>query len=181
MTDALDIGCGTLTSHTARGNVNIDLTRRPKNRPENFVCGDANHLPFKNESFDKVSFYEVIEHVENPSQCIREITRTLKSDGSCEVSTPNPTHWRILLRHLLHRRYVPWIEHIAMWGIPELENLLRTCGLRVVEEDYVTVKEREKFDRWTHRIADGIVHKLSLCHALTGRSVWVKAVKVNGE
>jgi hypothetical protein len=68
-----------------------------------------------------------------------------------------------------------------MWGIPELENLLRTCGLRVVEEDYVTVKEREKFDRWTHRIADGIGHKLSLCHALTGRSVWVKAVKVNGE
>jgi SAM-dependent methyltransferase len=176
--ETLDIGCGSLGSHKARGTVNLDLNPNPAIKPPNFVPGNANNLPFMNEQFEHVLFLEIIEHVENPTKCLREAHRVLKQNGTIEVSTPNPTHWRILLRHLLHVKYVPWREHIAMWGIPELTNLLRDCGFKVVEEDYVLDGDREKHEKMLHRVPDYIVHKLSLCHALTGRSVWVKAVKV---
>ncbi|OGQ78041.1 MAG: hypothetical protein A3F90_15015 [Deltaproteobacteria bacterium RIFCSPLOWO2_12_FULL_60_19] len=46
-------------------------------------------LPFKNETFDAVNLIEVIEHIENQPQLIREIARVLKADGEVVISTPN--------------------------------------------------------------------------------------------
>jgi hypothetical protein len=85
------------------------------------------------------------------------------------------------MRHLFHKRIVPWKEHIALWGIAELENLVRLVGFVVVKSEYVSVPEREKFEAKKHRYADLLVHKLSLCHALTGRSVQVTAKKAGVE
>ncbi len=174
----LDIGCGSLTSHTARGDINFDLETNPVNRPPNFVPGDAHNLPFKNEQFESILFLEVIEHVENPCRCLREIWRVLKKDGIVRVSTPNPTHWRILLRNLLHVRTSVWKDHIFLWSYAELENLLWKCGFEVVKVEYILDPDRERFEKWTHRIPDRLIHKLSLCHALTGRSIEVIARKI---
>jgi 2-polyprenyl-3-methyl-5-hydroxy-6-metoxy-1,4-benzoquinol methylase len=176
---SLDIGCGSLDSHKARGDVNLDLDPNPINRPDNFVPGDAHNLPFEPETFEHVKFFEVIEHVENPTKCIREIWRVLKPDGIMEVSTPNPNHYRIILRHLFHKEVVPWKEHIALWGYAELRNLLLLNGFKIIKYDYVLDADRERHEKGSHRLPDKIMHKLSLCHALTGRSVWIKAVKVD--
>jgi 2-polyprenyl-3-methyl-5-hydroxy-6-metoxy-1,4-benzoquinol methylase len=46
-------------------------------------------LPFKDATFDAVNLVEVIEHIENQAQLIREITRLLKRGGSVVISTPN--------------------------------------------------------------------------------------------
>jgi len=173
----LDIGSGTLISHTARGDVNLDLTLHPVNKPQNFFAGDTNKLPFQNESFESITFLEVIEHVKNPSRCLNEIWRVLKPNGLIEVSTPNPTNWRILLRLFLHKKCKPWREHISCWGLAELTNLLRTVGFEVVKHDYIVDSERNKFEKWTHRYIEAFMHKISLCHALTGRSLYVVAKK----
>ncbi len=51
---------------------------------------DLNHfLPFRSGSFDAVNIVEVIEHIENQPQLIREIGRVLKPGGTLLVSTPN--------------------------------------------------------------------------------------------
>jgi SAM-dependent methyltransferase len=46
-------------------------------------------LPFQPASFDAVDLVEVIEHIENQPQLLREIARVLKPDGVVLVSTPN--------------------------------------------------------------------------------------------
>jgi SAM-dependent methyltransferase len=46
-------------------------------------------LPFKSGSFDAVNLVEVIEHIENQPQLIREIGRVLKPEGVVLISTPN--------------------------------------------------------------------------------------------
>jgi len=46
-------------------------------------------LPFQRETFDAVDLVEVIEHIENQPQLIREIARILRPGGRVLISTPN--------------------------------------------------------------------------------------------
>lgn len=48
----LDVGCGTGISYVAKpkGHVNVDI-EIPTRKVNNFVCTDAQHLPFINEGF----------------------------------------------------------------------------------------------------------------------------------
>ena len=46
-------------------------------------------LPFRSATFDAVDLVEVIEHIENQPQLLREISRVLKPGGVLIVTTPN--------------------------------------------------------------------------------------------
>ena len=46
-----------------------------------FKVAAADHLPFADNSFDLILFYETIEHVENPHACLQEIKRVLRKNG----------------------------------------------------------------------------------------------------
>lgn len=48
----------------------------------NFKVASADRLPFEDNTFDVILFYETIEHVENPQECLKEIRRVLKKDGT---------------------------------------------------------------------------------------------------
>ncbi|MFQ5682105.1 MAG: class I SAM-dependent methyltransferase [Candidatus Binatia bacterium] len=47
------------------------------------------YLPFQEATFDGVNLIEVIEHIENQAQLVREIARVLKEGGVAVISTPN--------------------------------------------------------------------------------------------
>jgi SAM-dependent methyltransferase len=76
----LDVGCG----GTPRGDVNGDffsgytphtrVTINPKKIP-NFIRLDAHHLPFKNDSFDTIISYHVLEHLQNPQKALKDMKR----------------------------------------------------------------------------------------------------------
>jgi SAM-dependent methyltransferase len=51
--------------------------------------GDITSLPFKDASFDKIICSEVLEHVPDDIQGIRELVRVLKDDGTLAVSVPS--------------------------------------------------------------------------------------------
>ena len=52
-----------------------------------------NHpLPFRSAIFDAVTIVEVIEHIENQPQLIREISRLLRPGGHFWVAIPNAPH-----------------------------------------------------------------------------------------
>ena len=90
----LDIGCGAgfLTNELARQGIDVvgfdasaeslgvarlhDATARAQ-----YQQGDANHLPFANESFEVVCAMDFLEHVEQPPQIIAAAARVLKPGG----------------------------------------------------------------------------------------------------
>ena len=62
---------------------------------------NLNHpLPFRSGSFDAVNIVEVIEHIENQPQLIREVSRLLKPGGNLLVSTPNVLNLMSRMRFL---------------------------------------------------------------------------------
>ncbi|MFQ5847670.1 MAG: class I SAM-dependent methyltransferase [Candidatus Methylomirabilales bacterium] len=73
-------------------------------RPENILLlqADLGRLPFPSESFAKVNFSEVVEHLERPKLVLQELHRILMKDGRMVVTTwPNKAHlvWNWRYRH----------------------------------------------------------------------------------
>jgi 2-polyprenyl-3-methyl-5-hydroxy-6-metoxy-1,4-benzoquinol methylase len=64
----------------------------PTIQSKHIICVSANlnsSLPYSDNSFDAVVSLEVIEHLENPRNFVREIARLLKVNGRCLITTPN--------------------------------------------------------------------------------------------
>lgn len=55
----------------------------------NYLVADATKLLFNSNSFDKVLFTEVIEHIPNYEKSLKEIKRVLKPGGQLIISTPS--------------------------------------------------------------------------------------------
>ncbi len=71
--------------------------------------GEITALPFDDHSFDLVTAFDVIEHVEDDGQVFRELTRVLKPEGRLLFSVPlHPVFWTAFDDYVGHaRRYEP--------------------------------------------------------------------------
>ena len=102
----LDLGCGTgygaaELSNRARYVVGVELSRealcyaRSHYTPPN-VCwtqASATALPFADATFDLITAFEVIEHVDNWPAILPEARRVLAPEGLLLVSTPNQRYY----------------------------------------------------------------------------------------
>ncbi len=104
-TDWLDIGCGyqfypewlpdSLESQkrlVSRCHSAVGIDRgddRPHVALKTKYAGSADHLFFDDHSFSLVTANMVVEHLEEPEQCLREIYRVLRPNGLFVFHTPN--------------------------------------------------------------------------------------------
>ncbi|HUV42530.1 MAG TPA: methyltransferase domain-containing protein [Patescibacteria group bacterium] len=112
----LDVGCGNardieLFSIKGAKCVGIDISEgmikaaKAKAKKENlknveFIAGDATKLPFKANTFNKVSCSETIEHMPDWRKAIREMRRVLKKNGLFVITTPNKISMYGLTRNI---------------------------------------------------------------------------------
>jgi 2-polyprenyl-3-methyl-5-hydroxy-6-metoxy-1,4-benzoquinol methylase len=54
-----------------------------------YNIGDAQKMPFEDDSFDVVISLETIEHLPNPTAFVKEVRRVMRPNGVFLVSTPN--------------------------------------------------------------------------------------------
>ncbi|MBA7599868.1 Ubiquinone biosynthesis O-methyltransferase [subsurface metagenome] len=125
----MDIGCGKRGLGTF---ANIDI-EHSSIIPDNFQIMDGHDLHFPDNSFEAVSIVEVIEHVENPSQVLREIYRVLKKDGKMFLTTPNPSHISIFIKNLRNKRIRIHPDHLHTWNWEMLAWLIHNVGFRDIE------------------------------------------------
>jgi len=102
----LDIGCGTGygTAELARRATSaygLDLSTDAVAYARahyvagnvDFLCASANAVPFADNSFDAITAFEVIEHLEDWRGLLEDARRLLRPQGILFVSTPNRTFY----------------------------------------------------------------------------------------
>lgn len=98
----LDVGCGDaeMLEHIQRVKtptyaVGVDFREKLINLDAiNILRGDAENLPFKDQSFECVIIAAAIEHLPSPINALTESKRILKQGGTLIITTPNPIYAR---------------------------------------------------------------------------------------
>ncbi len=96
--NVLDLGCGNgASTANIKGQlvVGLDLSEKQlikakKRFPKReFVVGDARNLPFKNNSFDLIIAINMLHHVNDPENVLKDCFRVLKKGGKLLTVDPN--------------------------------------------------------------------------------------------
>jgi len=116
----LDVGCEAGKLHELIKSQNVyGLDLKVRNFGKNSIIGDAQSMSFKDESFDTVIAGELIEHLPNPENFLKESKRVLKKNGILIITTPNKKSWvNRILKSSFHR------GHISLFDIPEIKKIV---------------------------------------------------------
>lgn len=92
--------------------------------------GDIQKLPFEDAFFDKIICSEVMEHIPDDQQGIKEMARVLKADGILAISVPTYLQETICWKLSRDYHHKPG-GHIRIYKVSELISKLRRNGLNV--------------------------------------------------
>ena len=138
--EILDVGCGTgynlkLLERYGRSHgvdVSEEALRLCELRGvERVTLHDAEEIPFDDETFDLVTAFDVIEHVEDDRAALLEFRRLLKSQGRMLIYTP-ALPW-------MYNEHDRKVHHKRRYTLGELREKLETAGFEIVHISYVNL------------------------------------------
>ena len=177
----LDVGCSSgLFLELARSfswkcygvEVNKDTAAIAKQKGFNIIVGDLLNAEFPDETFDVITFWEVLEHVKDPTSTLRRARSLLKDDGYLFISTPNISGFEPKVGYYLMGKTINFWRHpqppghLYQFSKVTIQKLLQKTGFKAVsiqmEEiplDYTAPKRRDV--RWlVFRIITKILYSL---------------------
>lgn len=93
--------------------------------------GPLNPSNYNLESFDVITSFEVIEHINTPNLEVSNISKLLRKEGLFYITTPN---FNSTLRYYLGPKYnvIGWPEHLSYYTPSTIENLMKRHSLKKV-------------------------------------------------
>lgn len=174
----LDIGCGfgeTLGYHTKRGcdvygveaDQNIKRVADKYGFKVKVGLFDTNDYPA--EFFHYITMDQVLEHMVDPVDTLKGISRILKPNGQVIISIPNPEGWGI---KVFGKKWINWHipYHIHHFSQKSIEIAADKAGLYIENVRTVTSSEW-LFYQWVHLFTTPIMGKPSV--------FWCQKVKRN--
>ncbi len=116
------------------------------NQRIHYKIGSAEKLEFKDNYFDSVVCFEVVEHVDDPASLFKEVWRVLKKGGKFTGSTPN---YRLYPFRVNTEKVSPekseelresgvWPWHIQKFDEDSIERLMEESGFKCGRFKYPT-------------------------------------------
>ncbi|MEO9872879.1 class I SAM-dependent methyltransferase [Ekhidna sp.] len=165
--DLLELGCGEgrgveLLATLADSYIGIDKIEavveklQKKHNDFKFMSGVFPPFPFEDNSFDTIITFQVIEHVKEDQNFIKEIHRVLKPGGQALITTPNikmtlsrnPWHEREYTGDELTSLCKNYFDKVEMKGIEGNEKVLeyhernRASVQRIMRYDFFNLQHR---------------------------------------
>ncbi|OLC60476.1 MAG: hypothetical protein AUG14_04625 [Candidatus Rokubacteria bacterium 13_1_20CM_2_68_19] len=123
------------------------------------VCADLNTgaLPYRSGAFDRATCLEVIEHVIDPLQLLRELHRVLRPAGRLILTTPNIRYFRNVARLVWRGEFPHTTTDTFVWGGGHLHYFTRRdlAGLLVsagFEPPRFLINARQFERSWKRRV-----------------------------
>jgi 2-polyprenyl-3-methyl-5-hydroxy-6-metoxy-1,4-benzoquinol methylase len=145
----LEVGCaGGMTGKALREKgfeeivgieVNEEVARSGKCYYDKLVIGDVEKvsLPFEKEYFDCILYGDVLEHLVDPWQVLRNHHAFLKKEGTIICSIPNIRHYRIIKKLLFKGRWeytgdgIMDKNHLRFFTLDSIRRMLGEAGFEV--------------------------------------------------
>lgn len=145
--NVLDIGCGdgtigkkiiNLGSQVYGLDISFGNLKKAHNKGLLAICTEASlDLPFKPHCFDVVFAGEIIEHLYDPENFLKQINRIIKKSGLLIISTPNLAHLPDRFKFLLGQTPTqiqathPFLKlHIRQFTKQSLQDILIQTGFQ---------------------------------------------------
>lgn len=124
--------------------VDICDTRKPEfSSGYDFLLVDGKRLPFRDETFEVVVSFDVIEHVDEDLLFLSEAYRVLKRGGTLALGTPNRNRLSHKLRRMLGKKIRYPLKlgedciHLREYTMNELVELVKKVGFKISQEEHV--------------------------------------------
>lgn len=123
----LDLGCGTVPLYCAyrdyiSDNICVDWKNTlHKNEYLDFECDLTKPLPFQDEEFDTIILSDVLEHIPQPDNLWKEMSRVLSFDGKIIMNVP--------FYYWLHEQPHDYYRYTEF----ALRRFVESSGLRVIQ------------------------------------------------
>jgi len=137
----LDVGCATgcflrvLEDYRISGyGVEISDFAAEFARKQKFlhvIKGDLIGAEFPSNCFDAVTMWDVIEHLPNPVEVLKDIYRILKPKGFLIIETLNIDSWNARIMKDHWPLYSP-PYHLFYYSARTLEGILQSCGFKPI-------------------------------------------------
>lgn len=125
----------------------IEIAMQSGIKNAKFLVADAEKLPFKNSTFDKIVCSEVLEHVDDDAAAVKEMHRVLKTDGKIIITVPQKNYPFTFdpvnaVLEALSGRHLP----LGVYGYGDkraydygtLRNLFEKNGFEIIEERFLS-------------------------------------------
>lgn len=160
----LDVGCGAGgvgAGLRASGGgllvgveLNPEAARQAKSIYDEVLCGRAELvLPALDTPFDTILCYDILEHLVDPAQLLREAWRLAKPRAQLHVSVPNARHFSLLMDLAVRGTfgYAPAGHrdntHLRWFTLRDLDELLAGTGWNVVDVSHPALGRARRLNR----------------------------------
>jgi len=190
----LDIGCsvGALGSQLKnRSNaevVGIELNKEMAGFAEKVldkvIIGDVEEIKlinhFSSKDFDCVIFADILEHLRDPWEVLKNIKEILSDKGLIIASIPNVRHYSTITS-LLFKGYWPYRErgihdktHLRFFTLKNIRELFGDCGYRIkiVHRKYRIIEKPHRYNQYSKYFAFPIIRDfLTFQYVIVARKI----------
>jgi len=157
----LEVGCGAggMAKAIARYRPDLSVTgcdislaaireARTHTTDVRFELGNTYELPYRNEAFNAVVMFDVLEHVDDPAKALNEMARVIPSDGLLHLYVPCEGALHTIHGALARIGWMPKEQyggHIQRFVARDVVRMLERSGFQIAHE------------RWSGHLVNQIV------------------------